>query len=228
MVGRRSEGSVGNRVGITYLFRYMRACGLSIRCKKAVLTPTRFPGSVAVAIDNARHARLFCPQTNVKHSRDLLDIQNIGEFAFAMCAMGLVLAVIAFAAAFFLWYWLGIANRSQLILLTAAFWIALNVPIYRSLRRKAESWGGERRATRQVAYIEICSTLMLLGVSLLARDISGGRELILFLRYLFSSWILCLLGYQALLHLILGYRISKRDALRWCVVATLAIYSFYA
>jgi hypothetical protein len=164
----------------------------------------------------------------VKHSRDLLDIQNIGEFAFAMCAMGLVLAVIAFAAAFFLWYWLGIANRSQLILLTAAFWIALNVPIYRSLRRKAESWGGERRATRQVAYIEICSTLMLLGVSLLARDISGGRELILFLRYLFSSWILCLLGYQALLHLILGYRISKRDALRWCVVATLAIYSFYA
>ena len=117
---------------------------------------------------------------------------------------------------------------SHLILLTAAFWFAFNVPVYRSLKRKAELWGGERRATRQVAYIEICSTLMLLGLSLLARDISGGRELILFLRYLFSSWILCLLGYQAFLHLVLGYRISTRDAVRWCLVGAIAIYSFYA
>ena len=164
----------------------------------------------------------------MKHSRDLLDIENIGEFAFAMCAMGLVLAVIAFAAAFFLWYWLGIAHRSQLIVLAAAFWLGLNVPVYRSLRRKAESWGGERRATRQMAYIEICSTVMLAGLSLLARDISGGRDLIIFLRYLFSSWILCLLGYQAFLHLVLGYRISTRDAVRWCLVGAIAIYGFYA
>lgn len=164
----------------------------------------------------------------MKHSRDILDIENIGEFAFAMCAVGLLLAIIAFAAAFFLWHWLGIAKRSDLILLTAAFWVALNVPVYRSLRRKAELWGGERRATRQVAYIEICSTVMLLGLSLLARDISGGHELIVFLRYLFSSWILCLLGYQVFLHLVLGYRIFTRDAVRWCIVGALAVYSFYA
>ena len=164
----------------------------------------------------------------MKHSRDILDIENIGEFAFAMCVMGLVLAIIAFVVAFFLWYLLGIANRSQLMVLTAAFWVAFNVPVYRSLRRKAALWGGERRATKQVAYIEICSTVMLLGLSLLARDISGGHELIVFLRYLFSSWILCLLGYQAFLHLDLGYRISTRDAVRWCVVGALAIYGFYA
>src|SRR6266566_9142565 len=48
----------------------------------------------------------FIPGNNVKHSRDLLDIENIGEFAFAMCAMGLVLAIIAFAAAFFLSHWI--------------------------------------------------------------------------------------------------------------------------
>ena len=157
-----------------------------------------------------------------------MDIENIGEFAFAMCAMGLLLAVIAFTAAFCLRNWLGIASRSYLIVLTAAFWLALNVPVYRSLRRKAELWGGERRATRQIAYIEICSTVLLVGLSLLARDISGGRELIVFLRYLFSSWILCLLGYQVFLHLALGYRISTRDAVRWCLFGAVAIYSFYA
>ena len=168
------------------------------------------------------------PGSNVKHSRDLLDIENIGEFAFAMCAMGLVLAIIAFAAAFFLSHWIGIAKRSHLIVLTAAFWVALNVPVYRSLRRKAGLWVDERRATKQVAYVEICSTAMLAGLSLLAGDTTGARELIVFLRYLFSSWILCLLGYQVFLHLVLGYRIFTRDAVRWCLVGGVAIYSLYA
>jgi hypothetical protein len=168
------------------------------------------------------------PGNNLKHSRGLLDIENIGEFAFAMCAMGLVLAVIAFVAAFFLSHWIGVVTRSHLVGLTLAFWVALNVPLYRSLRRKSALWFSERRATRQVAYIEICSTVTLAGLSLLPGDAIGVPELIAFLRCLFSSWILCLLVYQFFLHLILGYRILTRDAVRWCLLGGFAVYSLYA
>lgn len=170
------------------------------------------------------------PGNNLKHThtRDLTDIENIGEFAFAMCAMGLILALIAFVAAFFLCHWLGIAQRSHCVVLAAVLWVALNVPVYRSLRRRAERWGGERRATRQVAYVDICSAVMLAGLSLLAGDTAGARELIVFLKYLFSSWILCLLGYQVFLHFALGYKIHRPDAVRWCFVGGLAIYSLLA
>lgn len=165
---------------------------------------------------------------SMKHSRDLLDIENIGEFAFAMCAVGLVLAVVAFAAAFCLSLWIGIAKGSHLIVLTTAFWISFNVPVYRTLRRKAGLWVGERRATKQVAYVEICTTAMLAGLSLLTDDTTGAGEIIVFLRYLFSSWILCLLGFQVFLHLVLGYRIFTPDAVRWCLLGGFAIYSLYA
>jgi hypothetical protein len=157
-----------------------------------------------------------------------MDIENIGEFAFAMCAMGLVLAIVAFAAAFFLSLWIGNVHRSTLIVLTTVFWIGLNMPVYRSLRRKAGQWVGERRATKQVAHVEICSTVMLVGVSLLAGDTIGSHELFVFLRYLFSSWILCLLSYQVVLHFVLGYRIFARDAVRWCLLGGYAIYTLYA
>jgi hypothetical protein len=40
-------------------------------------------------------------------NRDLMDAQNVGEFAFTMCVIGVLLAIIAFAAAFFLLYWAG-------------------------------------------------------------------------------------------------------------------------
>src|SRR5436190_24023886 len=150
-----------------------------------------------------------------KHSRDLMEIENIGEFAFALCSIGLALAIVAFAAAFFFLYLFRSVQRGPLIALATIFWIALNVPVYRSLRRKAARWNGERRATRQVAYVEISSTVMLAGLSLLAVDTIGARELIVFLRYFFCSWILCLLTYQVLLHFILGYRIYPRDAVRW-------------
>jgi len=164
----------------------------------------------------------------MKHSRDLMDVENVGEFAFEMCAMGVVLAIIACAAAFFLSHWLGIGKRSHLIVLTGAFWLALNIPVYRSLRRRARVWIGERRATRQVIYVEMCSMTVVAGLSLLAGETTGARELIVFLRYLFSFWILSLLGYQAFVHLALGYRIFARDAIRWCIIGGFTIYSLYA
>ena len=164
----------------------------------------------------------------MKDSRDLLDVENVGEFAFAMCAIGAVLAIIAFVAAFFLSLWIGIGKHSHLIVLTAAFWVALNVPVYRTLRRRAKLWVGERRATKQVAYVEMCSMMMLAGLSLLAGETTGARELVVFLRYLFSFWILFLLGHQVLIHFVLGYRIFTRDAVRWCLVGGVTIYSLYA
>src|SRR5436853_118319 len=128
----------------------------------------------------------------MKHSRDLLDVENVGEFAFAMCAIGFLLAIIAFVAGVFLSRWVGVGERLHNIVITAAFWVALNVPIYRSLRGRARLWVGEQRATKQVVYVEICSLAMLAGLSLLAGETTGSRELVVFLRYLFSFWTLSL------------------------------------
>jgi len=164
----------------------------------------------------------------MKHSRDLMDIENVGEFAFVMSVIGALLALVAFVVAMFLTHWVGIGKRSQVIVLTAALWVALNVPVYRSLRRRARRWIGEQRATKQVVYLEICSMTMLAGLSLLAGEATGARELIVSLRYLFSFWILALLGYQVLIHFALGYRILRRDAVRWCLVGGFALYSLYA
>ena len=191
---------------------------------------SRGPGrwGVTSALNGRTHTRIFRPRNTMKHSRDLFDVQNVGEFAFAMCAMGFVLAIIAFVAAFFLSLWIGIGNSSLLIALTVAFWVPLNVPVYRSLRQKAKSWVGERRGTNQVVYVEICSMAMLAGLSLLAEETMGARELIVFLRYLFSFWILSLLLYQVFIHLALQYRICTRDAVRWCVIGGTTIYGLYA
>jgi len=65
------------------------------------------------------------------------------------------------------------------------------------------------------------------NVGELAGETTGSRELLLVLRYLFSFWILALLAYQVLIHMVLGYRIFARDAVRWCLVGGLAIYSLY-
>jgi hypothetical protein len=164
----------------------------------------------------------------MKHSRDLMDVRNIGELAFAMCLLGLLLAIIAFVMAFFLSYLLHITNRACLAVMALTFWVALNVPVYRSLRRRSALWVGEQRASTQMTYIEICSMAMLTGLSLLAGQTTGARELLAFLRNLFSCWMLCLLGYQLFLHLVLGYRVFTRDAVRWCLIGGLTICSLYS
>ena len=144
-----------------------------------------------------------------------------------MCAIGLVLAIIAFAAAFFALALLDINGRVYLGLLSSVIWLLLNVPIYRTLRRNARRWTGERRATKQVSYIEWCSLTMLLGLSLLAGETTGARELIMVLEYLFSFWILALLAYQVLLHLALKYRIFMRDAVRWSILCIFTVFNLY-
>jgi len=65
-------------------------------------------------------------------NRDLLDIRNLGEFAFAMCVIGLLFAGIAFVAAFFILELIGIQGRLYLGLLSIVIWALLNVPAYRS------------------------------------------------------------------------------------------------
>lgn len=64
-------------------------------------------------------------------------------------------------------------------------------------------------------YVEFCSMAMLIGLSVLAGETMGARELVLVLEYFFSSWILALLAYQLLLHLALKYKIFAWDAMRW-------------
>jgi len=154
----------------------------------------------------------------MNENRDLLEIRNLGEFAFAMCIIGLLLAVIAFIAAFFTLHLIGLQGHIYLGLLSFLLWILLNVPLYRSLRRKARLWIGEQRATRQIVYVEFCSVAMLVGLSLLAGEAVGARELLLVLEYLFSFWILALLAYQVFLHFALKYKIFKRDAIRWGIM----------
>ena len=160
--------------------------------------------------------------------RDLMNVRNLGEFAFAMCAIGLVLALISFVTAFFALELIGIRGRASLGFLCVAIWICLNVPLYRSLRRRARCWNGERRATKQTAYVELCSAGILLGLTLLAGETTGAHELIMVLKYLFSFWILALLGYQVLLHFVLRYRILVRDAIRWSILVVLTVLNLCA
>jgi hypothetical protein len=160
-------------------------------------------------------------------NRNLLDIRNLGEFAFAMCAMGLVLALIAFVAAFFAMELIGGTGRVGLALLTFVVWIVLNIPVYRSLMRKAISWNGERRATKQIKYVEYSSLGMILGLSLLAGQTTGAHELTLSLECLFSFWILTLLAYQILLHLALKYRVLIHDAIRWSAICLVTVVNLY-
>lgn len=159
----------------------------------------------------------------MSQKRDLLDIQNLGEFAFAMCLYGLLLAIIAFVAAFFTLELFGINGRTYLGLLSVVLWVLVNVPLYRSLRVKARLWIGEQRATKQIVYVESCSVAMLIGLSLLAGGTVGARELLLVLEYLFSFWILALLAYQIFLHLALKYKIFTRDAIRWSIICIYTI-----
>ena len=160
-------------------------------------------------------------------NRDLMDIENVGEFAFTMCVLGVLLAVIAFAAAFFLLYWVGGTTPIFVISVAGVIWVLLNIPIYRSLRRRATQWHGERRAGNQIVYIEVCSVVILAGISLLAGDVLGSRELILVLKYFFYFWILALLLYQVVIHAALRYRILPRDGIRWCCIAGLTLSNLY-
>jgi hypothetical protein len=160
-------------------------------------------------------------------NRDLMDAQNVGEFAFTMCVIGVLLAIIAFAAAFFLLYWAGRTLPMFVISATGVIWLLLNIPVYRSLMKRAARWQGERRAGNQIIYVELCSVAFLAGISLLAGDVLGGRELILFLKYFFYFWILALLVYQVVAHAALRYRILPRDGIRWCCIGALTLLNLF-
>lgn len=164
----------------------------------------------------------------MSENRDLLDVSNLGEFAFAMCAFGLVLALISFVAAFFALELIGIRGRAYLALLSSAIWILLNVPVFRALRRRSRLWNGEQRATKQITYVELTSIAILAGLSMVAGKTIGAYELIVVLEYLFSSWILALLAYQVFLHHILGYKIATRDAIRWSIMLFFTLLNLFA
>ncbi len=161
-------------------------------------------------------------------NRDLLDVDNLGEFAFAMCAIGLVFALISFFVAFFALELIGLHGHVYLGLLSVVVWILLNVPVYRALRLRARRWSGEQRATRQITYVELSSITILVGLSLIAGQTIGAHELIMVLEYLFSSWILALLVWQVFLHRALGYKIFVRDAVKWSIMFTYTLLNLYA
>lgn len=157
--------------------------------------------------------------------RDLMDVRNLGEFAFTLSAIGLMLAVIAFVTAFFSLYFLNVRGRVLLGGLSVAIWIVLVTPSYLSLRRRSTLWVGEQRATKQVSYVEWSTFVMLGGLSLFSGNAVGSRELMLVLECLFSSWILVLLACQVFLHFALGYRIRRGDAIRWGVMLAYVVYN---
>jgi hypothetical protein len=154
----------------------------------------------------------------MSRARDIFDIRNLGEFAFAMAAMGMVLMLISFVLSFLILLFSGIHVRAYLVLLTIAIWFLMNLPLFKMLRQRASLWQGEQRASKQVAYVEWCSVTMLICLSWLGKDAEGTKELILVLEYLFSSWLLSLLSYQFLLHRIMKYKIDTKDAIRWGVM----------
>lgn len=160
-------------------------------------------------------------------NRDLMEVQNVGEFAFTMCVFGVLLAIIAFAAAFLLLFWIGMTAPFFVIMVAGVIWVLLNIPVYRSLKQKAAQWHGERRAGNQIIYVEICSVVFLAAISLLAGDVLGSRELILFLKCFFYFWILALLLYQLLAHAALRYRILPRDGTRWCCIGGLTLLNLF-
>lgn len=167
-------------------------------------------------------------QTRMRTNRDLLDIRNLGEFAFTMAAMGLILALIAFVVAFFALELVGIKGRPYLVLLTIAIWILMNLPVYRALHRRALLWSGEQRASKQIGYVEWTSVAMLVLLALLGGNAVGTRELIRVLEYLFSAWLLSLLTYQVLLHYVMRYKIHTRDAVKWVAMFIYTTVNLYA
>ena len=164
----------------------------------------------------------------MSENRNLLDVRNLGEFAFTMAAFGLVLALISYVAAFFALELLAIHERAYLAPSSVAIWILLNVPVFRALRQRSRLWNGEQRATKQITYVELTSVAILAGLSVAAGETIGAHELILVLEYLFSSWVLALLVYQVFLHLVLGYKIAALDAVKWSLMLLYILLSLYA
>jgi hypothetical protein len=163
----------------------------------------------------------------MSQNRNLLDVRNLGEFAFAMAAYGFVLALVSYVMAFFALELMNIPGRTNLAMSSAVIWLALNALVFRALRQRSQLWEGEQRATKQITYVECTSVVILAALSLAARETVGAHELIIVLEYLFTSWLLSLLFCQVFLHFALGYKIFFRDAVKWSLMLTYTLLNLY-
>jgi hypothetical protein len=163
----------------------------------------------------------------MRENRALLDVRNLGDFAFAMTAYGLVLALFSFVAGFFILELLAVQGRAYLALSSVIIWILLNVPVFQGLRQRSRLWHGEQRAAKQITYVELTSMAILAALSYASQETIGARELITVLEYLFSSWLLTLLACQVFLHLVLGYKILPWDAVKWSIMTLYLLLTLY-
>lgn len=169
---------------------------------------------------------------DASEDRNLRKPKNLGEFAFATCAFGMLLLVpavfIAVVSGMLLrdYVWLPFSGDWDVLVLTVLFWIPLQAPVYRSLLKHANSWETVDSHSRQLFVVALCTLGVIAVFRVLAWGDSAFSNVATGLKYLFSACVAMLVIYHGAACYFLRLRPKRREVMTWLVVLLSSVFAF--
>lgn len=159
----------------------------------------------------------------------MLEPNNLGEFAFALCVTGIGLFLAAGFIAGMIVATLGDAipkERQTIVLWTAIIlvWLLFQVAVVQMLRLHARTWPAIVREDRQMHYLEWATLLFCCIAELLTGKEDHG--VVQGLRYLFGGWMLLLIAAHVVTYALFRVSVAAKQALVWTILALATAWVF--